>query len=198
MARAITAAAVTAVQGQRGEYVHLLALEFGGGTVRFTTGSVDLAWDGETWSAAGSAFRFDPVAESGDLSGQRVRLTLDGVSLGAIAALLGEPYVGRLATLYRAHLASGVIVDDPVTLFVGFMNSPWQVVENPDERSARVETELSSPLAVFDQVRGITADLHSHRRHFAGDGFFRHILDKPEGDFGWGIGTGPVNGRWRR
>jgi hypothetical protein len=103
-------------------------------------------------------------------------------------------YIGRLSTLRRAHLnAAGDIIATPLTLFVGYLNAPWEVSEDPDGRWAKVVTELVSPLAVFDQVRGITADPGSHQRVYAGDTFWSHIASKPEGDFGWGAPQYPYN-----
>lgn len=192
MARTVTAATLAALQSQQAEIIHLLALAFSGGTVRFTTGPNDVTWGGFTWSAAGGAMTFDAVSETPDPSGQRLKLTLDGVQLGAISALLSQNYIGRQATLYRGYLNSGgTIIVDPFILFLGYMNAPWDVTEDWDNRWCKVETELVSPLAIFEQVRGITADPTSHRRFFATDTFFTHILDKPEGDFGWGKYTYP-------
>lgn len=188
MSRTITAAALAALQGQRAEVAHLLSLAFSGGTIRFTTGPHNVDWGGFTWSAAGSAMTFEGVNETPDPSGQRLKVTLDGVSLTAISALLAENYIGRLSTLYRAYIdASGGIIANPIILFTGYLNSPWVVTEDWDNQWAKVETEIVSPLAVFNQVRGITADKTSHQRFFPTDTFFAHIVDKPEGDFGWGI-----------
>jgi hypothetical protein len=131
---------------------------------------------------------FEAVSESADISGQRLKIILDGVKLTAITALLAEAYTGRLGTLYRAYLKNGQVVADPLILFRGYMNSPWEVTEDPDGRWCKVETDLTSPLAVRDQVRGITADPNSHQQVYAGDTFFSHIATKPEGNFtGWGI-----------
>lgn len=134
---------------------------------------------------------FEAVSETPDHSGQRLRITLDGVNLAAITALLGENYIGRIGTLYRGYLdTAGLIIVDPFVLFTGYLNAPWDVTEDWDHRWAKVQTELVSPLAVFQQVRGITADLTSHQAVFPGDTFFAHIVDKPIGDFGWGIFRG--------
>jgi hypothetical protein len=188
VSRTITAAALAALQGQQAEIAHLLSLAFSGGTIRFTSGPHDVSWGGFTWSAAGGAMSFEAVMETPDPSGQRLRITLDGVQLTAISALLAQSYIGRLGTLRRAYLNSaGTIIVDPITLFTGYMNAPWEVSEDWDNHWAKVTTELVSPLAVFQQVRGITADLTSHQRWFTGDTFFKHMLDKPDGDFGWGI-----------
>lgn len=188
MARTLTAAALAALQGQRAEVQHLLDLAFSGGTVRFTSGPHNVDWNGNAYSAAGDAMSFESVTETPDPSGQRLRIVLDGVQLGAIAALLSQNYIGRLATVRRAYLnAAGTIIADPLVLFTGYMNTPWEVTEDWDGRWCKVSTELVSPLAVFEQVRGITADKTSHQRFYATDTFFAHIVDKPTGDFGWGV-----------
>lgn len=188
MGRTLTAAALAALQGQRAEIFHLLSLNFSGGTIRFTTGPHNVNWSGVTWSASGSHMSFEAVNETTDPSGQRLRIILDGVALTAITALLAESYIGRVGKLYRGYLnVGGDIIVDPFVLFSGYLNALWEVTEDWDGRWCKVETELVSPLAVFNQVRGIRADLTSHQAYFSGDTFFSHTVDKPHGDFGWGI-----------
>ncbi len=205
MSRTLTAPALAAIQAQRAELIHLLSMTFLGGTIRFTTGPNNVDWNGNTYSAAGGAMTFEAITETPDPSGQRLKIILDGVSLTAIAALLSQSYIGRLATLRRAWIDSGgSIIADPAILFTGYLNTPWVVTEDWDKRWCKVETEIVSPLAVFNQVRGITADKTSHQRWFSTDTFFSHIVDKPEGDFGWGITNaqarppGPIGGRGGR
>lgn len=194
MARTLTAAALAQIQAQRAETFHLLSLSFSGGTIRFTTGPHNVTWSGQTWSAAGGAMSFEAVNETPDPSGQRLKIILDGVALTSITALLAESYIGRLGTLRRGYLnAAGEIIADPITLFTGYLNAPWDVTENWDSDNpyCKVETELVSPLAVFNQIRGIRADRNSHQAHFASDTFFSHIMEKPAGDFGWGLYVQP-------
>lgn len=188
MSRTITAAALAQAQAQRAEIFHLLSLTFSGGTIRFTTGPHNVDWGGFTWSAAGGAMSFEAVSETPDPSGQRLKIILDGVALTAIAALLAQTYIGRTGTLRRGYInAAGTIVADPIVLFTGYLNTQWNVSEDWDGRWCKVETELVSPLAVLNQTRGIRADMISHQAYFSGDTFFKHIGDKPRGDFGWGF-----------
>lgn len=181
MPRSLTAATQAAAEGQRAEYIHLLELNFSGGTIRYTSGPHAVLWNAVSWSAVAGGIAFEQISESADPSSQRVRLRLDGVSLITVSALLGESYIGRTGRLYRAHFAAGLIVDDPVLLFLGLMNAPWEVAEDLEGKSASVETELVSPLTVFGQRRGIVADVNSHQEFFENDTFFRHISSKPEG-----------------
>jgi hypothetical protein len=93
-----------------------------------------------------------------------------------------------MGTLRRGYInSSGGIVVDPFIMFTGYLNTQWNVSEDWDGRWCKVETELVSPLAVLNQTRGIRADMISHQSYFAGDTFFKHIGDKPRGDFGWGV-----------
>lgn len=185
--RSLTAAALAAAQAAKNEQIHLLELELLGGIVRLTSAAHLVTWSGNTYAAAGGLMAFAPVVETPDGSGQRLQLVLDGVTQLAIAALLGEQYIGREGRLWRAYVdANGVFVVDPFMLFRGLMNAPWMVTENIETQSSRVETELVGPLAMFTQIRGITADKNSHQAVYPNDTFFQHIADKPHGDFGWG------------
>lgn len=188
MSRTITAATLAKVQSRQSDVIHLLSLAFSAGTVRLTTGAQDITWSSQTWYASHGAMSFEAVNETSDYSGQRLKVILDGVNLTAITALLAESYIGRLGTLYRAHISNGLIVADPITLFLGYMNTAWDVTEDPDNQWCKVETTLISPLNVGSQVRGIVADPNSHQAHYPADTFFSHIATKPEGNFtGWGI-----------
>ncbi len=192
MTRTITASMSAAFVLQRSEVVHLLSMAFSGGTVRLTSAPQDISWDSQTWSAVGGAMSFESVQETADLAGQGLRFILDGVSQVAITAFLAEGYIGRLARLYRAHIdTDGTIIPDPLTLFHGYMNNAWEVSEQWDSdfvgSVSTVKTTFVSPLAKFDQIRGIRADLPSHQRHYSGDLFMRHIAKVTEGDVGWGV-----------
>jgi hypothetical protein len=83
---------------------------------------------------------------------------------------------------------NGQVVATPLLLFLGYMNTAWEITEDQDNGSCIVSTELVSPLGARNQVRGIVADPNSHQAVYSGDTFFSHIATKPEGNFtGWGI-----------
>jgi hypothetical protein len=146
---------------------------------------------------------FEGVKETPELGGQSVKVTLDGVSQIAIAALLGEHYIGRLAELYLVHFAAdGSVMGDPVKMFAGYMNSKWDIREHFSDTGpghSTVSTVLISPIVRFKQIRGIKANPNSHKAHFSADTFMEHIFALPSGDIGWGtykpIG-GPFDPWW--
>jgi hypothetical protein len=179
MTRGLTANMVTAAQAASGEIFYLYELEFSGGTLRYTTAPNDMSWDGQTWVSIGGHLRFEGVKESRDLTGQSVRVILDGVNQAVISALLGQNYIGRTAKIYLGHIAStGAITTDPYLLFSGYLNSAFRVEEQPNE-TCRVSTSLVSFLARFKQQRGIKASVASHEDIFAGDTFWQHITEIP-------------------
>ena len=186
-------------QGWYSSYIDAYRLWDYGTGIRLTTGSRNVDWDSNTWYATGGLLSFEAARETTDLSGQSVRVTLDGVSQLAIAAFLAEDYVGGLAELYLAHLDSdGSIMADPVKIFAGYMNHKWTLREHigEGENYATVSTILMGPAAArFKQVRGIKANLNSHTAHFSTDTFMRHIMALEDGDIGWGVykASGPAD-----
>ena len=179
MTRTLTAGMVTAAKAAEGDLLHLISLAFSGGTLFLTTAPHDVAFDGDTYVAVGGHLGFDAVQESPDLTGQSVRVTLDGVDQTVISPLLAQNYIGRKGIIRQAHMDSaGVLVVDPVILFEGLLNSSFRVSESRDPDGAGtvdVTTTFVSELVSFRQQRGIRATLASHQHHFSGDTFFKHI-----------------------
>lgn len=198
MTRTLTTAVATAASGQVAHICHLLSMAFSGGTSYMTTAARDIAWNSQTWSAVGGALSFEAVQETSDLSGQGVKVRLDGVTTATIAALLAENYIGREANLYLAHLGSdGAVIADPVLLFRGYMNETWVIKERRDPAGGGcdIETRFVSPLVKLNQVRGVKSNLTSHQSHpdrnghdYSADTFMRHISIIRETDIGWGYG----------
>jgi len=190
MTRTLTAGMVTAAQAAEGDLLHLISLAFSGGTLFLTTAPHDILFGGDTYVAVGGHLGFDSVNESPDLTGQGVRVTLDGVDQTVISPLLAQNYIGRTAKVYQAHMDSaGVLVVDPVLIFEGLLNSSFRVTESRDPDAGGtvvVTTTVVSPLVSFRQQRGIRATLASHQHHFSGDTFWKHISTISNRKVSWG------------
>lgn len=91
-----------------------------------------------------------------------------------------------------AAKSAGELLDDPYTLFSGYMNDAFTIEEQPGG-TCQVRTSFVSPLTRFEQSRGIRASVTSHQHHFANDAFWRHILGLAGRDIWWG--NNPVSGR---
>lgn len=179
MTRTLSGSMVTAAQSDEGEGFHLISLEFSGGTIYLTTAPHDITWSGDTYVAVGGHLGFEVVQETTDLTGQGVRLTLDGVDQTIIALLLAQNYIGRTAIVRQGHIdSSGDVIVDPVTLFSGLLNSRFEIDESRDPESSGtviVRTTIVSPLVSFRQQRGIRMTLASHQHHYPGDTIMRHV-----------------------
>ncbi len=201
MTRSLSASMVTAAQADEGEVFHLISLAFSGGTIFLTTAPHDITWSGDSYSAVGGHLGFEVVQETTDLTGQGVRLTLDGVDQTIISPLLAQNYIGRTAIVRQGHIdSSGDVIVDPVILFSGLLNSSFEINESRDPESSGtviVRTTIVSPLVSFRQQRGIRATLASHQHHFSTDTFFKHISTISARKVYWGrpdVSTGGGGG----
>jgi len=195
MARVLTSGMQTAVAAQVGAVVHLIELQFAGGTLRYCTAGKDITTTtpAATWVAAGGVLDIGVVQEGIDLSGQAVEVSLSGVDLTVIALLLSDKYVGRICRIYIAHVdeATGTIIADPLLNFSGLMNGAFRIEEQRDERgeqmgSVKITTRFSDPFGALEQVRGIQTNVESHQAVFSGDTFFAFAPVMPERRLRWG------------
>ena len=190
MTRSLSASMVTAAQADEGEVFHLISLAFSGGTIYLTTAPHDITWNGDTYTAVGGHLGFEAVQETTDLTGQGVRLTLDGVDQTVISPILAQNYIGRNATIYQGHIdSSGDIIVDPEEIFTGLLNSAFEIDESRDPESSGtviVRTTVVSPLVGFRQQRGIRMTLASHQHHYPNDTIMRHVSTISARQVVWG------------
>lgn len=190
MTRTLTSAMQTAIKAQTGEFAYLLDMEFSGGTVRFTTAAADIDWGGNTYVALGGLLQIEAVEETSDFAAQSVLLRITGVNTQVIDILLSEGYIGRLATVRLAHFESdGTVTSDPLVVWLGYMNERWEIQEKIDreQSSCEISAQFISPIARFEQTRGIQADLLSHQRHYSTDTFMSHIAATSDLQVKWGV-----------
>lgn len=195
MARVLTAGMQTAVAAESHAVVHLIELQFAGGTVRYCTATQDITTTvpAATWVAIGGALEISVVEEGIDLSGQAVEVTFSGVDQAVITLLLGDKYLGRRCKIYWAHVdeAAGTVVADPLLVFNGLMNGPFRIQEQRDERgeqtgSVKITTRFSDPFGALEQGRGIRTNVESHQSFFSGDSFFAFAPVMVERRLHWG------------
>lgn len=180
MTRTMDSALATDIAASTATFVHLIQLHFSGGVQRISTGSEDLSWAGQTWTAVGGALGFNAVQESADLSAGTIELQLSGVDQGIIEHLLAETYIGRSAKVWLAHLdaSAGTVIDTPLMLFSGFMNGGYTVsdVRPVDGHgTCTIALRCTDTLSVLDERRGFQTNEISHQSVFAGDRFFQHV-----------------------
>jgi hypothetical protein len=202
MPRTLTSGVQTAIAAELGALTHLLEFDFSGGTLWITTAPTGITAtvpypDGTSvshaFSAIGGTCEFDAVNEGTGPGEGNTQVTLSGVDLTVIAALLTSGVLGRNAYVWRAYFdANWAIVSAPALLFCGIMNADWELEEQrpvaPGQAgTAVIRTRLTDLFSDFDQVRGIQTNLASHQSQpeqptpatteslFANDTFFQFV-----------------------
>jgi hypothetical protein len=217
VSRALTSGVQTEVAAEVARATHLIELQFTGGTIRLTTAPVNVSAgvtrpDGSvdgpyTFSAIGGELSFGEVAESGDFGGSGTPLKFSAVNQTVIAAVLLNPCVGCLASVWRCHFdATWAVVASPTLLVCGYLNEDWlcedhrptDITETP---SATIETRVVDLFGALNQVRGIQSNLASHQSQpeqpavaagatlehlFKFDTFFQYVAQLPTKRFQWG------------
>lgn len=178
MARTLTAGVETAIAGADGEFIHLIELNFSGGTSRLATSSVNILWNGFTWTAIGGLLELGDITESLELGSGGVALTLSAVDQTILAAVLTGNYRGRTGQIWRAHISGGALIADPTPFFRGYLNGEWEATETRSPNgtgTARISTRLVSRLSDLERVRSVLSNMESHGRIAGGDTFFRTL-----------------------
>lgn len=195
--RNLSAGTIAHLSAEQGERVFLVALEFSSGTVRMSTGSRNLDWNGFTWEAVGGNLQVGQIQESPDAKGQGCDIILSGVSQAITAQLLTSHFRGRSMWAGEAILnqTSGA-VDDVIQLIDGLQLDNYEVEEKTSSRgvgTVDIKTRIRHRLMV-DEYRGIRANVHAHQHYFTGDTFFRHVASISARRLFWGTGASTTPG----
>ncbi len=187
MTRTLHADTVTAAQAATGEIFHLYDLGFSDGTLYLTDAPNDVVFSGNTYTA--TKVSHDAVPESTTIGAQAVRLTLDGVDTSITTRIRQQLYTGQTAIIRQGHIdTDGTIVSNPVIVFQGQMNAPFEVQESfaREGGGASVTTRIASPFAIINKRNGIRANVESHSAVFSGDTFWRHVVNITGQGVRWG------------
>jgi hypothetical protein len=193
MPRNLTAQVQAILSGPNAEAVYLMQFEFSGTTLRITTHVDDISWNGQTWTGIGGTITFTSVDETTDDKGQGVEMKLSGVDTSIVAILMAQNYVGRKVSVWKAYIDFGAIEPDPILLFVGVMNSGFEIEESMDAQppTVTITGRIVSRLALLDQERGFRCNLQSHQHVFSDDSFFQNVALLPLTPIYWGTGFPP-------
>jgi hypothetical protein len=130
MTRDINAATEAASSAEVIQPILFVKLAFDSGDVNFHSGIGPITWGGDTYTGAGRFGSINRIDEDSELSRTPITLSLSGLQSGStselVAALLSEHYQGRTATVYLGYLdtASNTLVDDPIIIYRGLMDTP--------------------------------------------------------------------------
>lgn len=170
MARSLTSGMQTSVAAESGRrVVRLLELNHSGGTVRWTTAAEDIDWNGQTWTAVGGALSIGGATEHGsDRRAEGVVAVLSGVDGSITSIIMSNHFRGHEVVVWRAHLAGGAVVADPLEEFRGFQNTTYRIEDNDGAFSGQmgtidIKTRWVSRLAILNRRNSVRTNVHSHR-----------------------------------
>jgi len=162
MSRDITAATETASSSDTVNAAYIVEMEFDAGTVRLWSGIGSLSWDGQSWDGVGELGGISSIQEEAGAVSTGISLELSFNDTDILDDILNEDYQGRSVRVWLAFFDSSMaIVDDPVQVFGGLMDSWLRVLER---KTSRTRTDQDQD------------------RRYSGDRGFEHvpqIQDKP-------------------
>lgn len=184
MTRDINAATQTASESETIQPVLLVRLAFDSGAVKFHSGLGDIAYGGETYTGTGRLGAINRVDEESELSRTPISLTLSGLPTDLLAVVLNEDYQGRTATVYLGYLdlTTNQLVDDPLILYRGLMDTPtieqgqtMTITLSVESRFSRWDTPLVRRYNNADQ-----------QALYPGDTGLQHVEQSTEKQILWG------------
>jgi len=117
---------------------------------RLWTGCGDILFMGETWKGIGALIGFETIPETVDTSSQGITAKLNGLDTDIIAALIGDDYQGREATIFlgfwdenRDNLEA---LDDP--LWRGILDT-----DSVKDNGKTSELSITAENELVDQLR---------------------------------------------
>jgi hypothetical protein len=185
MARPLTAG-VAAASGAPSARVALFAeFLFDGGPVRLWSGIGAIAWDGKTWTGAGTLGSVGLIEETSELRATGATFTLSGIPSELVAVALGEPYQGRRCALWLAFLDEAwAVIADPIQVFAGRMDTS-EITDGGASAAIRINAE--NRLIDLERAGDVpTYAPEDQKRLFPGDRGLDYVPSLQEKVIYWG------------
>ena len=115
----------SALEGRSFSAALFAFLDFSGGAVRVTSWNHDMVWGGYTWTGLGNLAGISDVQESEKLETSAIDLTMNAANATVLALAMGEAeaYRGRTATIYMCPMLNGALIDTPIVVWSGYMDT---------------------------------------------------------------------------
>jgi hypothetical protein len=167
-----TATVTSYVQESHLELRILADITFTNTAMRLHTGVGSLMVGTTHYDGIGSLGSIDKVSESGLTFTSGVKLTLSAVEGTILSEAISESLFGKAATLSRAWLRDGVLVDTPHVWYRGEMGEV-NIKRGDPERGNYIETTLHTKLDRARHPTYYTAE--DLAMTYSGDTFFKHL-----------------------
>ena len=139
----------------------------------------------KTWLGAGDLGNVGTVEERNDLSPTAIQLQLSGLDSTIADECLNQNYYERPATLYLSlrNTVTGVLLDDPVEIFKGFMDV-MQIISGPE--TATIQLTLESEFVEFDRAPMLYYTNTQQQESHSGDLFLEYVNAVSQVEILWG------------
>jgi hypothetical protein len=163
--------------------------DFSGGYVRAWTGVGSIVWDTKTWLGTGALLTLAPVEETRELEETQCAVSLSGVDPTMVSVAYGDFSQGRPLTIWLGSMdvATGLVIDDPVRVFRGRMDS---ISDTDDGEAAVITVTASSSISDPKRIRARYYTDQDQQRLFPGDRSFRFIPSLQDRNIYWGVREG--------
>lgn len=191
MSRSLTSGMQTASTADLVRPIFLVQMAFPSANLNMWSGIGDLTVDSVDYVGAGNLLSVSDVSESTEVRANGVRLSLSGVSSALITKARDEDYQGReLKILLGAMDASNSVIDDPVVMFSGFMDT---MTINDGGETAVISVTAENRLIEFEKTRVRRYTAEDQKIDYPNDKGLEFVAEMAEKEIVWGRGT-PVPG----
>lgn len=202
MTRSISTSTLNAIEADTAHPILFVELRIDTGSPevidRLHTGLGTITWGGNDWTGAGSLASIEGVPESMGLSPNAVRMGLSGVDSTITDRVFDTEYYRRPVLVYLGALSDGALIEDPSTIFSGFIEKIEMVIGGEDGDSVVLTAE--SELILFKRSRQVRYTDSRLQSEFSGDKgfeFLEQVVNKKvvwrgqqEARLGGGAGAG--------
>ena len=191
MTRDLTSGMQTAVTADLVRPITLVQCAFDSGDLNLWSGIGDLTVDSVDYVGAGSLLTIGEINETTELSANGVRVTLSGVTSPLITKARDEDYQGReLKVLLGAMDADNAVIDDPIVVFSGFMDT---MTINEGGETATIQVTVENRLIEFEKTRVRRYTAEDQKIDYPNDKGLEFVAEMAEKEIVWGrnlVGSG--------
>lgn len=192
MARDLTVSMLSAIAAGTVRPVLFYEGQYETGTVRLWTGVGPIAWNGQTWTGAGSLLSVSSIDEVSEVSAVGFSVSLTGLTSALLALNLSAARQGLPGRVwFGAFDAAGAVIADPFNSFSGRLDVP-DIAE--DGERATITVKYESRLIDLDKTRERRYTHEDQQIDYPGDQGFAFVASLQDKQIVWGKGRGvPVS-----
>lgn len=184
MTRSLETAMSTAVAADYIRPILLVHCDFDSGDLNMWTGIGSLLHDGKTYVGTGNLLDISGLQETNQLAAQGITVTLSGVLSSLLEKARDEDYQGRtLEVLFGAIDDNGDIIDDPVVMFSGFMDT-MTILDGGD--TATISISVENRLIEFERTRVRRYTAEDQKIDYPDDKGLEFVAALEEKEIVWG------------